>query len=251
MGLERMTLIPRHLAKTHGTMNLTTVKDEQEVPTNGVSPRSTTALVSGASSPLSDLTAELIETLTAGMQIPLGLQLLVQPDVATGKSSVALLSVKPHTPPTLRRPIQRPITGLFETVLDACQSSGEGAAFARYILILEKDLEAGSLPGLLHTLRSLEGMGESALILSHSHLEADQWEMLMQSRAAVAVCAPNGSGRSTRGNLLHFKCDSSAVRMDALRQTMMPLEVSDGLPWFVVPKPIRMSVENGVGTAWL
>ncbi|MBU1242823.1 hypothetical protein KJ612_06455 [Myxococcota bacterium] len=251
MGSERMLLIPRHLAKTHGTMNLTTVSEEHEVQTNGVSSRSTTDLVAGESSPLSDLTAELIETLTAEMQIPLGLQMLVQPDMATGKSCVALLAVRPHTPPSLRRPIQRPITGLFETLLEGCPSRGQGAAFARYILIMEKDLQEEDLPGLLHTLRSLEGMGESALILSHNPLEAGFWDLVMQSRAVVAVCAPNGIDRVLREGLLHFRCDCAEVRMDHLRQRFMPLSVADGLPWYVVPKPLRMTVEDGIGAAWL
>ena len=251
MGMERMLLIPRHLAKTHGTMNLTTVSEEQEVASNGTSPRSTTALVAGATSPLSDLTAELIETLTAEMQIPLGIELIVQPDVSTGKSCVALLSVKPYTPPTLRRPIQRPITGLLETVLDGCPSRGEGAAFARYILILEKDLSTENLPGMLHTLRALEGMGESALILSHRQLAPGVWEQLMQSRAVVAVCSPNGEEAVLRADLLHFQCDCGVLHMDQLRQNLMHLTVPDGLPWFVVPKPIRMSVDKGLGTAWL
>ncbi len=251
MGQERMLLIPRHLAKTHGTMNLTTVSEDQEVPNNGASSRSTTALVAGPASPLSDLAAELIETLTAEMQIPLGLQLLVQPDVASGKSCVALLSVQPYTPPTLRRPIQKPITGLLEMLLDACPSRGQGAAFARYILMLDQEPSAESLPGLLHTLRSLEGMGESALILSHQTLEREVWDLLMQSRAVVAVCAPGGDGSILPEDLLHFECNCAKVRMDQLRQSLVPLSASDGLPWFVVPKPIRMSVDRGVGTAWL
>ena len=251
MGLERMQLIPRHLAKTHGTMNLTTVSEEQEVTgSNGTSTRSSTALVAGSGSPLSDLTAELIGALTAGLQIPLGLQLLVQPDVATGRSCAALLSVKPYTPTTLTRPISPPITGLHEKILEGCPSGGEGSAFARYVLILEQEPAPESLGGLVHTLRALEGMGESALVLSHRPLTAALREHV-QSRAVVAVCAPVGEGQDLRPGLLHFQADCSAVRLENLRQSLSPLVVPDGLPWHVVPKPIRMSVENGLGAAWL
>jgi hypothetical protein len=251
MGLERMQLIPRHLAKTHGTMNLTTVSEEHEVTgSNGTSSRSSTALVAGESSPLSDLAAELIGTLTAELEIPLGLQLLVQPDVATGKSCAALLSVRPYTPSTLRRPIRPPITGLLEKVLDGCPSRGEGSAFARYVLLLEQAPEAGTLSGLTQTLRALEGMGESALILSREPLPDALWEQV-QSRAVVAVCAPGGEDRELRPELLHFSCDLSAVRLDHLAPSLSPLHFSDGLPWHVVPKPLRMTVEDGVGAAWL
>jgi len=94
-------------------------------------------------------------------------------------------------------------------------------------------------------------MGESALILSHSRLDEGFWELVMQSRAVVAVCAPNGTGHVLREGLLHFRCDCAEVRMEHLRTVLMPLTVPDGLPWFVVPKPIRMTVEDGVGAAWL
>ena len=249
MGNERMVSIPRHLAKTHGTMNLTPVREEEEV--TGQQGRSSTALVDGVASPLSDLTAMLIETLTAEMQIPLNIQLVVQPDAATGQSRVVLLSVKPYTPPRLKRTISLPQTGLVELVLDECPSRGQGAGFARYILILEEPLPTQSLPGLLHMLRALEGMGESALILSAVRLEPELWELLMQARAVVAVCAPNGSEHVMRADLLHFECDCNTVPMERFRMNLTPLANPDDLPWYVVPKPIRLSVDQGRGSAWL
>ncbi len=252
-GQERMTLIPRHLAKTHGTMNLTPVREDQEVSLPGTSTRSTTHLVAGPdqSSPLSETTARIIRTLTEEMQIPLTLQLLVHPDPVSNRTCASLLGVRPHNPPQLANPIDRPVTGLLETVIDGCPARGRGAGFSRYILMLESPLPREAQDQLLHDLRAIEGMGESAMVLSRSVLDAWLWDLLVQSRAVVGVCAPNGHEHPSRPDLLHFECDCGVLKMDSFRQSVSPLPNPGGLPWYVIPKPVRMSSDGVRGMAWL
>ncbi len=245
MGTERMVLIPRHLAKTHGTMNLTPVKEESEV----ASERS--AMVQGENSPLSELTQQLIEGLTAELGIPLNLQLMVQPNVNTGASQAVLTCVKPYTPPRLKRAISVPQTGLVELILEKCPSRGSGAAFARYILMLDELPSPDQQPGLLQFLRALEGMGEAALVLSRHTLPEDLWDLFVQSHAVVAVCAPNGNDHGMLPGLLHFICDCRRLNKDILMANVTPLANPDGLSWFVVPKPLRMASSDGTGDAWL
>lgn len=250
---ERMVLIPRHLAKTHGTMNLTPVREDQEVSLLGTSIRSTTHLVAGPDqrSPLSETAAYVIRSLTQKMQIPLTVQMLVHPDPVSGRTCASLLNIRPHNPPQLPNPMSRPMTGLLETLLDNCPTRGRGAGFSRYLLILENTLPPETQNQLVHDLRAIEGMGESAMVLSQNVLETWLWNLLVQSRAVVGVCAPNGQEHPTRPDLLHFECNCSTFKMDCLRQSISPLSNPGGLPWYVVPKPIRMTSDGTHGMVWL
>lgn len=252
-GQERMVLIPRHLAKTHGTMNLTLVREDQEVSLPGTSTRSTTHLVAGPDqrSPLSETAAHVIRTLTGEMQIPLTMQMLVHPDSVSGRTCASLFSVRPHNPPQLSTPISRPVTGLLESVIEGCSARGIGSGFSRYILILNEPLPREAENSLLHDLRAIEGMGESAMVLSKNVLDTWLWDLLVQSRAVVGVCAPNGHEHPTRPDLLHFECDCSTMKMDAFRQNISPLANPGGLPWYVIPKPVRMTANGSRGMAWL
>ncbi len=105
-GERPLTRISRHLAKTHGTRNLTVVKEDRDTPKRS----KPSSLIEGEGAPFTIASRLLVEEVGRLLGEPVVLQLALQPNRYTGEPELFVTSVLPYLPKRFSQVMSRPTT---------------------------------------------------------------------------------------------------------------------------------------------
>ncbi|MBU1241537.1 hypothetical protein KKF84_17145 [Myxococcota bacterium] len=241
-GIGTLTRISSHLAKTHGTMNLPVIQPGEKVADKS----SRHSVMEGEGAPFSQLTAQLIENVSAMLGEPVTLHLSLQPNSYTGEYEVFLNSVRTVIPKKIPMIMPKPLKHNVDYIFDTIPARGDGSGFARYIIEIDKDPSEETMESIHRYLNILTCEGESAIIIAPQFCNTEKLTDLGSHYSVLGVCSPECVERLPH-RLFQINVPFTLKNMDS----MLIMQSMKGTLIRVSAKPIKIVVEKGLATAWL
>ena len=232
--------ISRHLAKTHGTMNLTIVKSSDKSVSDS---EERSSLISGKNSPFSIVSEELISKISSILGEPSKLKLTLQPDRINGIPAIFLNSIVSYIQPSYDIVMPKPEKNNVKYLFNNIPVEGTGSAFIRYFIKINNlDEDVNDALNLFLTALSCEG--EGAMIISDSS-NLNAVKKIIKNDAVLGLYCPDS--HIVSGDLLFNINVPVNINIDGFIKS----DYSRKFDVYVSPKPVKIVFDKGMGTAWV
>ncbi|MBU1218579.1 hypothetical protein KKF34_08845 [Myxococcota bacterium] len=235
-GFAAVMEISRHLAKTHGTMNLPVVKPSH-TDSNGKSER-VPGLVWGEDSRFSTLAEHFMARAVKITGEPLLGHFMVQPDMETGEMTAFLKNIRPIIPPVTTTSLPKPAKDNVNYLFKDVPSSRHGGGMIKYLIEVTSGV---SFPDLSRFLELLEFEAEGAMVVVRNGVNTDE----IARHQSVAIIASDSEMTGFHGQVC---VPGTSIPMD--NPNLLPYHNGEGFTVKVAPVSIKFTSDEKA-SAWI
>jgi hypothetical protein len=245
-GKRPLTKISRHLAKTHGTMNLTIVDSEKKDQSKGENDEARCSNIAGKNSPFTLMTARLIDEVSSILGEPITMNLTLQPNNYTGESEVFINSIRTFIPNKFSKVMPKPHKNNVQYLWNNIPTTGHGSGFIRYLISLHTSPDSATINKINKLLNSLSFVGESVMFCFSKEIDIDMVKKLSSHDSVIGVCSPYKIPME-KHTLFNISVPFNVKNLDQLIDTKM----IPGVKTYMSPKSVKVIAENKMGMAWV